>query len=189
MTFISSAVCIALAVWTLSIFSKCKNAKKAKDAAGILLVVTVGGIVGLLATTACAAVVIMRLDDPKTAGSAYITFLAVAGGFTLVILLLTFVASLMRNRWRTLRLVVSYLGALTVNLVVAPLVSMLVTLFGVEINMYVEVASAFMALVFFSLSAFEMRRFYKNISTPEGLSEYLAELDFKKKMKRRRRII
>ena len=79
MIFISSAVCIALAVWTLSIFSKCKNAKKAKDAVGVLLVMTLGGLVGLIATTICAAVVIMKLDDPATAGSAYITFLAISG--------------------------------------------------------------------------------------------------------------
>ncbi len=188
MTVISSVACIVLAAWTLSIFSKCKNEKKARDAAGVLLVVSLGGLAGLVAASICAAVVIMKLEDPATAGSAYVTFLAISGGFTLVILILTFLASLMRNKWRTLRLVVSYLGALTVNLVIAPLVDMLVTLFGVDINIYVDIASGFMALVFFSLSAFEMRRLYKSMSTAEGLAERCAELEFKKKMKRRRRM-
>ena len=180
---IPALLILGIGAFSVYITIKCREVKWVKRWLAICVAVSAVALIGAVCVTVgCMdAVAKLSADSVDNAKSAYFAFMLCAGVFSSIILIITGGAALMRHRLTLVRVLVAYMGAMADVAVISPLFCMLFTLFGVNINIYVEL----LALCLGVLTTLPVMIDIYRLTTPEGMAA--RDTDNKRSRKRRRR--
>ena len=170
-SIVSALLLLLVGSAAVYIIIKCKDPKWVKGFLSFLAVILVLSLAGFLTVTVgCMETVAkMEPDTVENARSAYFSFMLVGGVFALIIFIIVLSASLIRHKFLLARTLVAYIGALAEVTVISPMFCMLFNLFGVNINIYVELLALCLGVICASPVAIDVYRLMKRMSTPEGL--------------------
>ena len=160
-SIISALLILGMGAFSVYTIIKCREVKWVKTCFTVSLALAAVALIGAVCVTLGCVDAVSRLpaENVDNAKSAYFAF--------------------MRHRLVLVRVLVAYMGALADVAVLSPLFCMLFTLFGVDINIYVEL----LALCLGILSTLPVSLDLYRLSTPEGL----AARDNNRTGKRRRK--
>lgn len=178
---ISALFILGMGAFSVYIIIKCRDVKWVKTCLGTSLALAVMAVIGAVCVSVGCMDAVSKLpsESVDNAKSAYFAFMLAAGVFSFIILIISGCAALIRHRLILVRVLVAYLGAAADVAVFSPLFCMLFTLFGVNINIYVELLALCLAVLTTLPVCLDLYR----LSTPEAL----AARDTIPKEKRRRR--
>ncbi len=184
---ISALLLLCMGAFSVYIIIKCKDAKWVNTCFTASIVMCILAVLGgVCATVGCMeAVGKLDADSVENARSAYFSFMLAAGVFTLIILIISVSASLMRHKLVLVRVLVAYLGALADVAVLSPLFCMLFNLFGVDIDIYVELLALCLGVLSTAAVLPDLYRLKKQLSSPDGIAE--REKALRPRRRRRRR--
>ncbi len=184
---ISALLLVCMGAFSLYIIIKCKDVKWVKAALAASLGMCILAVLGGVCVTVGCMEEVSKLAEGsvENARSAYFAFMLAAGVFTLIILAISLFASLMRHRLVLVRTLVAYLGALADVAVLSPLFCMLFNLFGVDIDIYVEILALCLGVLCTAAVTPDIYRLMKQLSCPEGIAEREKALRPRRRKRRR----
>lgn len=167
-SIISALLILGMGAFSVYTIIKCREVKWVKTCLAVSLALAAVALIGAVCVTVGCMDAVAKLpaDNIENAKSAYFAFLLVAGVFSSIILIISVAAALMRHRLVLVRVLVAYMGALADVAVLSPMFCMLFTLFGVDINIYVELLALCLGLLTMLPVCLDLYR----LSTPEGLA-------------------
>lgn len=182
-SIISALLILGMGAFSVYTVIKCREVKWVKTCFTVSLALAAVALIGAVCVTLGCVDAVSRLpaENVDNAKSAYFAFMLAAGVFSFIILIISGAAALMRHRLVLVRVLVAYMGALADVAVLSPLFCMLFTLFGVDINIYVEL----LALCLGILSTLPVSLDLYRLSTPEGLAARDEAPKRKRRYKRR----
>ena len=140
-SIISALLLLGMGAFSVYIIIKCKDLKMVKTCFSAGMVILALAVIGAVCVSVGCMEDVAKLpsESIENARSAYFAFMLVSGVFSLIILIVSGAATFMRHRLTLVRVLVAYLGAVANVAVIAPLFCMLFNLFGVNIDIYVEI--------------------------------------------------